>query len=82
MTLPPDSPSLRGQPVPGNRWDQLAQPTHLIPAPGEQLVGIALMAHVEDQLIPGKIKGTMQGDGQFHHAQVGGQMAAVAGYRL
>ena len=35
MNPAPEPPALRGQPVPGNRWDQLAQPTHLIPAPGE-----------------------------------------------
>lgn len=35
MTGTPDSPALRGHPVPGNRWDQLAQPAHLTPTPGD-----------------------------------------------
>ena len=37
---------------------------------------IALMPHVKNQSILGKIKRAVQGDGQFHHPQVGGQMAA------
>lgn len=35
MTGTPDSPALRGHPVPGNRWDQLPQPAHLPPTPGD-----------------------------------------------
>lgn len=35
MNPAPEPPALRGQPVPGNRWDQLAPPAHLTPTPGE-----------------------------------------------
>ena len=38
-------------------------------ASGEDLVGVALMPHVPDQLVPRKIKGGKQGQRQFHCAQ-------------
>ena len=48
------------------------------PSPaGEQLVGIGLMAGVEQNHIPGGVVHPVQGDGQFHYSQVGPQMAAV-----
>ena len=44
---------------------------------GQQFVDIGLMAHIPDDLVPRHGKHLMQGDGQFHHSQVGGQMPSV-----
>lgn len=55
----------------------LAKVLKPIPAAGQQLMGIALVAHVEDQLILGAIIHQMQGDGQLHHAKIGGQVSPV-----
>ena len=57
----------------------LAQAGHL-PAPaGEDLVGIALVAHVPHQPVLWGVVDVVEGDGQLHHPQVGGEMAAGAG---
>ena len=34
------------------------------------------MAHVEEQLVLGRVEGAVQRDGQFHHAEVRPEMAA------
>ena len=44
--------------------------------PGEGLMYIALVAHVEDQPIPRRVKHAVDGHGQLHHAQIGSQMPA------
>ena len=49
--------------------------------PGEHFVHIALVADVEEELVLGRIKGTVQGDGQFDHAEVGPEVAAGLGNR-
>ncbi len=60
----------------------LAQGIHL-PAPaGQYLVGIALMPYIKHNFVRGAVKHAVQGDGQFHHAQVAGQVAACAGHRV
>ncbi len=46
---------------------------------GEQLVDIALMAHVPDKLVFGRVENAVQGDSQFHHTQVRAEMTAVFG---
>ena len=45
-------------------------------------MGVALMPHVEQDLVPGKIQGAMQRHRQFHHPQIGGQVAAGGGNAL
>ena len=47
-------------------------------APSEDLVPVSLVAHVPDQPVLRRIVDIMQGNGQFHRAQAGGKMAAVA----
>ena len=44
---------------------------------GQHLVGIALVGHVEDNLVFRRVEHVMQGDGGFHHAEVRTEMAAV-----
>ena len=39
-------------------------------------MGVGLMAHVPDHLIPWQIEHQVHGDGQLHHTQVRGQMAS------
>ena len=55
----------------------LAQGGKPVQPSGEQLVDIGLVPHIPDNLVPGHGKHLMQGDGQFHHSQVGGQMSPV-----
>ena len=47
--------------------------------PRQQLVDVALMTHVENNLILRCIKNTMKCHGQFHHAEIGCQMPAPFG---
>ena len=60
-----------------------AQPVQLpqggkVPASaGEQLMGVALVAHIENQLILRAVKHPMQRNGQLHRPQIGGQVPAV-----
>ena len=48
-------------------------------APGEQLVDVALVANIPNELIPGRGKDIVQRQGQFHHTQIRPQMAAISG---
>ena len=56
-----------------------AQSGKLAVAPGQQLMGIGLVAHIEYDLIPWRIKHAVQRNRQLHHPQVRGQMAARLG---
>ena len=47
---------------------------------GENLVGIALMPNVPDQLVARCIEYSMDGDGQFDDAQPGAQMTTCYGH--
>ena len=60
----------------------LAQGGHALATPGEDLVGIALMAHVPYQAVIRGVVDIVQGDGQFHRAEIGRQVAAGATHRL
>ena len=51
-------------------------------APRNQLVRIGLMADIEKDFVLWRIEHTVQRQRNLHHAQVGGQMAAVLRYRL
>ena len=44
---------------------------------GEELVDIGLVSYIPDDFVPGHGKYLVQGHGQFHHPQIGSQMAAV-----
>ena len=59
-----------GQPALG------AQCADAVAPPGQDLVGIALVADVPDQLVARRVEHGMQGDGQFHHPQPRAQMPA------
>ena len=48
-------------------------------AAGEQLVHVALVGHVEDEAVAGRVEDAMQGDGQLNHAEVRSDVASVAG---
>ena len=51
-------------------------------APRDQLVGVGLMPHVKKDFIRWRIKHAVQRQRDFHHPQVGGQVAAVLRHRL
>ena len=48
-------------------------------ASGEQLVYVSLVAHVEQEVIVGRVKNIVHGDGQLDNAQVGTKVPARAG---
>ena len=52
-----------------------AQVAHPRAAAGQDLVRVALVAHVPDQAVGRRIEDGVQGDGQFDGAEVGRQMA-------
>ena len=58
---------------------ELPQMGHLLPPSGEDLMHIALVAHIKDQPVPGGVEHPVDGHGQLHRAKVGGQMPAGAG---
>ena len=55
---------------------ELPQRGKQLPPPGQRLVDVALMAHVEHKPVPGCVKHPVNGHRQLHHAQVGGQVPA------
>ena len=48
-------------------------------AAGEQLVHVNLVADVPDELVLGRREHVVHGDGEFHHAEVRAEVAAVLG---
>ena len=48
-------------------------------AAGQQLVDVALVAHVPDKFVLGRGEDVVQREGQFDHAEVRAEMAAVLG---
>ncbi len=65
--------SLRGK---ARQPAQLAQAAHAVAPAGQDLVRIGLVAHVPDQPVFGRVEDIVQGDRQFHRAEVGAQVAA------
>ena len=59
------------QPSPAAQGAELAVPA------GEDLVGIGLVPHVPDELVPVEVEFRKQGQGELDGAQRGGEMAAV-----
>ena len=60
----------------------LAQGVKALPATGEQLVGIGLVAHVPHHPIAVEIEGLVQSQGEFHHPEARTEMAAAGGNHL
>ena len=60
----------------------LADGGELAAAAGEELIGVALVAHVPQDGVLGRVEGQAQGHGELYHPQVGGQVAAVVGHRI
>jgi hypothetical protein len=48
-------------------------------APGQQLMHIGLVTHVEQEAVARGVKNVVQCDGEFHHSQVRTKMPAVVG---
>ena len=65
----------------GNAAEGAQGVEHLIP-PRQQLMHIALVSHVKDDLIFGDVKHAVQRQCQLHHPQIGGQMSAAMGHRV
>ena len=61
---------------------ELPQRAEQLPPPGQRLMYIALVPHVQHQTIPGSVKHAVDRHGQLHHAQIGCQMSAGAGHLL
>ena len=57
----------------------LADGVKAILAAGENLVDVNLMAHIPDELVLGRAEDVVQGDGQFHDAEIRAEMAAALG---
>ena len=51
---------------------------NFVAAAGENLVRVALVAHVPHQPVVGGVEQVMQGHGQFHHAEAGAEVPAGA----
>ena len=61
---------------------ELPQRTEQLPPPGQRLVYIALVPHVQHQPVAGRVVHPVDGHRQLHHAQIGCQMPAGAGHLL
>ena len=59
----------------------LAQGLEAVAASGEEFVDVGLVARVEEQDVIGGAKDPVQGEGQFHYAEVAPQVAAGGGHR-
>jgi hypothetical protein len=59
----------------------LAQSGHGGTTTGENLVRVGLVADIPDDAIARRVENVMQGDGQFHRPQIGGQVTAGTGDR-
>ena len=57
----------------------LAQGGESLPAAGDDLVGIALVADIPDELVMRGVEDEVQGERQLDHTEAGGEVAAVAG---
>jgi hypothetical protein len=59
----------------------LAQGADPVAPPGQDLVRVALVAHVPDDLVARRVEHRVQRHGQFHHTQAGAQMPAGLRHR-
>ena len=58
----------------------LTQTRKIRPAAGQQLMHIRLMTDIKNQAVFLRIKNGLNGDAQFHNAQIPSQMTAGLGY--
>jgi len=49
---------------------------------GDQFVGIGLVAHVPDHLVPVQVEGLVEGEGELHNPQARAEVAAAGGDHL
>ncbi len=56
---------------------ELAEGMKFVFAAGDYFVGVCLVSHIPDDPVPGCVEDVMEGQGQLHGAQVGGEVAAV-----
>ena len=61
---------------------QLAEGSKPLPAARQHFVDVALVAHVEDQAVPLRVKHPVDGHRQLHRPQVGGQVPPSLGDAL
>ena len=61
---------------------ELTQRGELVQPPGEQLVGVGLVAGVPDDAVLGTREDAVQGDGQLDHAQRAAQVSTGRGHRV
>ena len=59
---------------------ELPDGVELLLAPGQELVGVGLVARVPDDEVPGRVQQVVKGDGQLHHAEIRGEVPADVGY--
>ena len=69
---------------PGKPADSFVCPqgTESIKTAGQNFVNIGLMADIEYNTVPGRVKHFVQRQGQFNNPQIGSQMTASTGNRL
>src|ERR1700681_2451635 len=60
----------------------LSDGTDAVAAPGENLVGVALVADVPDQPVMRRVEDMVQRNRELHDAEAGAQMATGLGYRI
>ena len=59
-----------------------SQCVELLAPARDELVGVSLVTHIPDDLVPGGIEDVVEGKGELHGAQRRGQVAAVFGAGL
>jgi hypothetical protein len=57
----------------------VAQGGKTVPSAGEKLMNVALVTHVENNMVVWGAEYPMQSQGQLHYAEIRGQMSAVSG---
>ena len=60
----------------------LAQGVKAVVSTGDQFVGIGLVTHIPNHLVPIQVQGLVEGQGEFHHPQSGSQVTAAGAHHL
>jgi hypothetical protein len=60
----------------------LADAAHALAAAGQHLVDVALVAHIEDDLVVGRVEHIVHSNGQLDHAEAAAQVPAGLGHRV
>ena len=53
----------------------LPERVELVPAAGEQFMGVGLVPHIPDQFVLGEIKDVVDGNGEFNRTETGCQVS-------